>query len=132
VVTGVCGRRSWTKSTKISQTISDCKKVTISDDAYAKLILKNYWDRMKSGGPAKWADGQSGNLLQHGWSTGGHLAFNEIDTRIKKAQRSNGKERQAVESSFMEMAQDKHCGSRKKRRVDGEIAVEEEVMVDEW
>jgi hypothetical protein len=29
VVTGVCGRRSWTKSIKISQTIYDCKKVTI-------------------------------------------------------------------------------------------------------
>jgi hypothetical protein len=42
------------------------------------------------------------------------------------------KERQAVESSFMEMAQNKHCGSRKKWRVGGEITVEEEVMVDEW
>jgi hypothetical protein len=133
VVTGVCSRRSWTKAMiKISQSISDCKKVTISDEAYAELILKNYWDRMKTGGPAKWTDGQSGNLLQHGWSAGGHLAFNAIYSRIK-AQRSTIKERQAVKSAFMEMAQDVHCSTtRKKRRVGGEIMVEEEVMVDGW
>ena len=95
MVTGVCGRRSWTKAIKTSQTISDSKKVTISDEAYAELILKNYWDRMKTGGPAKWTDGRSGNLLQHGWSAGGHLAFNAIYSRIK-AQRSTIKERQAV------------------------------------
>jgi hypothetical protein len=131
VVTGVCGRRSWTKAMKASQTITDSKKVTVSDEAYAELILKNYWDRIKTGGPAKWTDGRSGNLLQHGWSAGGHLAFNAIYSRIK-VQRSTIKDRQAVESAFMKMAQDEHCGSRKKRKVGGELTVDEEVMVDDW
>jgi hypothetical protein len=41
VITSVCGNRSWTNNIKLSQTISAWGKVTISDKAYAEILIKN-------------------------------------------------------------------------------------------
>ena len=131
LVTGVCGRRSWTNNIKISQTISSCQMVTISDEAYAELILVNYWDRWKSGGRTKWTDCRAGDILQHGWSGKGHKAFNNIYKRVKR-QREDGDEGQAAEKLFMDMAQDEYSVTKRRRRVGGEILEELEVMVDDW
>jgi hypothetical protein len=130
-ITAVCGRRNWTNNLKVSQTILACEKVSISDKAFAELVIKNYWDRWKSGGNAKWTDGRSGELSSNGWSAEGHQEFNEIYECIK-AQRANSKSRELTESRFLELAQDAHGGARPKRRVGGEMGSTEEVMVDDW
>jgi hypothetical protein len=130
-VTAVCGRRNWTKNIKLSQTICQCGKVTVSDEAYAELVIKNYWNRWKEGGDAQWTDGRSGNLLQHGWSSKGHAHFNEIYVRIK-AQRRDDESRRKADSKYMEMAQATYGGTKPKRKIGGEMDGEEEVKVDEW
>ena len=66
VVTGVSGRRSWMTEIKISQTITACGKVTILDEAFAELIILNYWERWKGTGAARWTDARAVNINQHG------------------------------------------------------------------
>jgi hypothetical protein len=131
VVTGVRGRRSWTTNIKISQTISGCQMVTISDEAYAELILLNYWDRWKSGGPTKWTDCRAGDILQHGWSGRAHIAFNDIYKWVQRP-RGGSEEGEAAEKLFMDKARDEYSVTKRKRKVGGELLEELEVMVDDW
>jgi hypothetical protein len=131
VVSAVCGRRSWTNEMKTRQTITESGKVTISDEAFAELLIKNYWERWKSNGAAKWTDARSVNVNQHGWSKEGHVEFNRIYLRIK-AQRENTGVRNTVEALLMKKAREVHTPNRSKRTVGGVIGGDDEVMVDDW
>lgn len=132
VVTAVAGRRAWTNEIKSSQTISDCKLVSVSDEAYAELIIANYWNRFKdTTGPTKWTDGRDNAVLQHGWSTAGHNAFNEMFKRFKR-QRTETEAGVTAEQLFLSMAQDQLTGKKRKRKTGGEMLLELDVMTDDW
>jgi hypothetical protein len=131
VVSAVCGRRSWTNDMKTRQTITESGKVTVSDEAFAELLIKNYWERWKSNGAAKWTDARAVNVNQHGWSKEGHVEFNRIYVRTK-AQRENTDARNTVEALFMKKASEVHTPNRSKRTVGGVIGGDDEVMVDDW
>jgi hypothetical protein len=130
-VSAVCGRRSWTNKMKTKQTITESGKVTVSDEAFAELLMVNYWDRWKTNGAPKWTIAKAANVHNHGWSKDGHKAFNKIYARIK-IQRGNRTQRDAVEALFKQRAVDAHAPNATNRTVGGVDGNDNEVMVDDW
>jgi len=84
LVGSVAGHRKWTGNMKKTQTITECKKVSISDEAFAELLILNYWDRWFDNQPARWTDSRVGNVEYKGWPSEAHKTFNEIYNRIKQ------------------------------------------------
>jgi hypothetical protein len=82
--------------------ITDGGKTTITDKAFTKLCLLNYWDKWSTKGPAKWTDARKGNCSFEGWSKDAYQQFNSICNRIR-AQRETD-ESKAMEMGFLDYA----------------------------
>ena len=132
VVTSVAGCRSWDHATKSSSTISDCGLVSVSDEAFAELLLLNYWDRWFNNGASRWTDSRIGNVEFQGWSTESHSTFNSIYKRIKE-QRDDKEQNELVDAYFCKLHQAKY-GFRapKRRQALKQTYIPVEVEVDEW
>lgn len=130
-VTCVSGKKSWTPSVKVLLPISCCSRVSISDEAFAELVLINYWDRWMNNKATKWTDTRIANVEYQGWDPEGHVEYNKIYRRIKK-QRDNELQNETVDSLFLQRAQLEHS---KKVNSQGESSVGisvEEVEMDDF
>ena len=107
VVTCVSGKKNWTPSVKVTLNISDCNRVTISDKAFAKIVLINYWDRWVNGGNAKFTDCRNGSLEFQGWGSNGHTLYNNIYKRIL-AQRNDHVSNNETNTRFLQQASKKY------------------------
>ena len=100
-----------------SSRISECGKVTVTDEAFTEIALRNYWDKWtKNNRPAKWTDSRGGNTAFKGWRQTGYEQFDMACHRIKTAREHGLNETQ--EAAFMEFAYNKYGagGSGKKRK----------------
>ena len=102
-VTCVAGKKSWIPSVKVLMPISDCAKVSISDEAFTELVLINYWDRWVNNGNSKWTDTRNTNTEYQGWDPEGHVEYNKLYRRIKN-QRENALQSETVDSLFLQQA----------------------------
>jgi hypothetical protein len=63
----VTGRKVWTQREKANKLISKAKKVvSVLDEAFTILALKNYWKRWNNTGTAIWTDSRVGNYQYMG------------------------------------------------------------------
>ena len=62
VVTSITGKRKFSAQAKVSTTISGSGFVTVSDEAFAEVVVMNYWDRWFNKRTAKWTDACSSNI----------------------------------------------------------------------
>ena len=132
LVGSVAGHRKWTSDMKKTQTITECNKVSISDEAFAELLILNYWDRWFEDKPARWTDSRVGNIEFKGWPSEAHQEFNTIYNRIKR-QRENKASNDLVNSLFMQQYRQKYGNELKKRRhsyVEPELNVD--ACTDDW
>lgn len=104
IVTCVSGKKNWTPSVKVTVKISSTDKVTISDEAFAEIVLINYWDRWTTrNGKTKFTDCRNGSLEFQGWGHDGHEMYNKIYKRIQR-QRMDSEKSHEVDELFMQMA----------------------------
>ena len=106
-VAAVAGKKVWTPSVKVQMTITGCGKVTVSDEAFAEIVLLNYWDRWVNNGKTKWTDSRVGNVEFLGWSHEAHYEYNNIYRRIKN-QRMEEEANALVDGLFLQQAREKY------------------------
>ena len=103
-VTAVAGRRYWSKELKVHMPISKCDKIKVSDEAFAELLLINYFEKWKNKGKAKWTDTRSGNFTWQGWHPDAHTTFNTICARIKRQREIEVEKNALVDKLFQKYA----------------------------
>lgn len=106
-VTCVAGRKNWTPAVKVNMPLSNCNKVSISDEAFAEIVLINYWNRWVHNKSTKWTDNRNGNVEYQGWNPLGHLEYNKIYKRIK-SQRENPSLSELVDTLFLQQAAEEY------------------------
>ena len=132
VVTSVAGCRAWDHATKSTSTISGCGRVSVSDEAFAELLLLNYWDWWFKSGAARWTDSRIGNVEFQGWSVESHATFNNIYRRIQ-SQRANKSQNEVVDNHFRSLHQQKYgLMTAKRQRSLKRTHVAVEALVDDW
>ena len=116
----VAGKQEW-KLEKVRKTVStSC--VTVSDEAFALLILENGWERfvfyasneekneVQKLPPNLYTGRKGGNMIYEGWSDDGIERFNELCSQVKSDRMSS--EGQTFEKSFLNIC----CGKAKQRK----------------
>jgi hypothetical protein len=85
----VAGRKIWTMREKANKLISEARKVvSVLDEAFTVLALKNYWKRWNNTGTAVWTDSRVGNYQYMGWADAAYVQFDALCKRIRE-QRQN-------------------------------------------
>jgi hypothetical protein len=65
--------------------ISEAKKVvSLLDEAFTVLALKNYWKRWNNTGTAMWTDSRVGNYQYMGWADAAYVQFDSLCKRIRE------------------------------------------------
>jgi hypothetical protein len=81
----VAGRKVWTLREKAMKLISEAKKVvSVLDEAFTILALKNYWERWNGNGTARWTDSKAGNYQYMGWADVAYVQFDELCKQIRE------------------------------------------------
>lgn len=108
IVTCVSGKKRWTPSVKVTMKISESDIVSISDEAFAEIVLINYWDRWTTtNGKTKFTDCRNGSLEFQGWGKDGHDFYNNIYKRIQ-AQRLDESLNRDTDNLFIKRASKKY------------------------
>jgi hypothetical protein len=85
----VAGRKVWTQREKANKLISEAKKVvSVLDEAFTVLALKNYWKRWNNTGTAIWTDSRVGNYQYMGWADAAYVQFDALCKRISEQRQS--------------------------------------------
>ena len=131
-VTCVSGKKNWTPSVKVNMTISGSGRVSVSDEAFTELVLLNYWNRWVSQGKPIWTESRIGSIEFQGWSSEGHMKFNELFKRIVNQQNSENNDK--VNDLFIHWAQIKYgVNKNKANKSDNENHYDvEEVCMDQF
>ena len=111
------GRKCFTKKDMVGSRISESGKVTVADEAFTEIALRNYWDKWtKNNRPAKWTNSRGGNTAFKGWRQMGYEQFDMACQTVKNA-RDHGMN-ETLEAGFMMYAYKKFGvgGSAKKRK----------------
>ena len=100
----------------ITTRISESGKVTVTDEAFTEIALRNYWDKWTKGRQCKWTDSCGGNTAFKGWRDAGYDQFNLACKQIKAARDPDHCDK--MEASFMKFAVDKYgeAGTARKRK----------------
>jgi hypothetical protein len=65
--------------------ISEAKKVvSVLDEAFTALALKNYWKRWNNTGTAMWTDSRVGNYQYMGWADAAYVQFDSLCKQIRE------------------------------------------------
>jgi hypothetical protein len=81
----VAGQKVWTQRGKANKFISEAKKVvSVLDEAFTVLALKNYWKRWNNTGTAIWTDSRVGNYQYMGWADAAYVQFDSLCKRIRE------------------------------------------------
>jgi len=75
-------RRAWSKDKKCFKTVM-ASGVTVSDEAFALLIMENQWNVVFNQGQTKCTTGTA-NKRNAGWSKQGIERFNQLVTNVKQ------------------------------------------------
>jgi hypothetical protein len=63
------GQKVWTQREKANKLILEANKVvSVLDEAFTVLALKDYWKRWNNTGTAIWTDSRVGNYQYMGWA----------------------------------------------------------------
>jgi hypothetical protein len=85
----VAGRKVWTQRERANKLISEAKKVvSVLDEAFTILALKNYWKRWKNTGTAIWTDSRVGNYQYMGWADAAYVEFDGLCKKIREQRKS--------------------------------------------
>ena len=101
----------------LSQPISECGQVSVTDEAFTELALRNYWDKWTKGRPAKWTDARGGNTAFKGWREAAYDQFEIVCQRVRQQREPDQCEGQ--EAQFMSYAMEIYGatgGVRKRKR----------------
>jgi hypothetical protein len=107
----VAGEKLWANKDKVVTTISHSGKILVTDEAFTKLCLLNYWERRTSNKSAQWTDAHGGNTHFKGWSNDTHLRFDKICRQINTQRES--KESKVMEVGFLDYAMEQHSRGTK-------------------
>ena len=121
----VAGKKVWVDKSKMSMTISEGGKVSITDEAFTELCIINYWDKWCHRKAAKWTDSRAGNMFYKGWQPGAYTEFDRICRRIKDQRESDKRLGSASrEQAFLDFAYIKYGhstnGRNKRMRIEHE------------
>jgi hypothetical protein len=104
----VAGQKVWTQREKANKLISEAKKVvSVLDEVFTVLALKNYWKRWNNTGTAIWTDSRVGNYQYMGWADAAQVQFDSLCKRIREQRKraSNMKlEREYLARSRMQLS----------------------------
>ena len=104
IVAGVVGQRKWSKTARCFTRVSDPEAgITVSDEAFALLIVENIWDVvMLNGETCKYTGklANTSNKRHDGWSAEGLERYNALHEKVKKNRSMPFAE--AVETNVME------------------------------
>ena len=124
----VVGRKVWTQREKANKLISEAKKVvSVLDEAFTVLALKNYWKRWNNTGTAIWTDSRVGNYQYMGWADAAYVQFDSLCKRIREQRKraSNMKsEREYLARSHMQLS---GGGPHSRRLIVGQVETNVEV-----
>jgi hypothetical protein len=84
--------------------------VTITDEAFTMLALKNYWGRWFHNQPAQWTDSRQGNQQFMGWSDEAYDRYDAACKLIDKQQGTVASKR--LEKDFKIQARDTYANGR--------------------
>jgi hypothetical protein len=85
----VAGRKVWTQRERANKLISEAKKVvSVLDEAFTVLALKNYWKRWKNTGTAIWTDSKVGNYQYMGRADAAYVEFDGLCNKIREQRKS--------------------------------------------
>jgi hypothetical protein len=85
MVACVAGWKVWTQREKANKLISEAKKVvSVLDEVFTVLALKNYWKRWNNTGTAIWTDSRVGNYQYMGWADVAYVQFDGLCKRIRQ------------------------------------------------
>jgi hypothetical protein len=81
----VAGQKVWTQREKANKLVSEAKKVvSVLDEAFTVLALKNYWKRWNNTGTAIWTDSSIGNYQYMGWADAAYIQFDSLCKQISE------------------------------------------------
>jgi hypothetical protein len=79
------GQKVWTQREKANNLISEANKVvSVLDEAFTVLALKNYWKRWNNTGTAIWTDSRVGNYQYMGWADVAYVQFDSLCKQIRE------------------------------------------------
>ena len=110
----VAGKKVWTKKDKMTSTITEGGKISVTDEAFTELCLLNYWDKWTKNNSAQWTDARGGNTHFKGWSNDAYLKFDEICRHIQ-TQRDT-EDSKAMEETFRDYAVQQYRRGTKQAR----------------
>jgi hypothetical protein len=110
----VAGKKLWANKEKMATTISGSGKILVTDEAFAKLCLMNYWERWTSNKSAQWMDVYGGNTHCKVWSNDMCQRFDEICRQINP--QCESKEPKAMEVAFLDYVMEQHSRGTKQGR----------------
>ena len=106
----IVGVKVWSVKVKIAKTITESGCVTITDEAFTQMALKNYWGRWFQQQTAKWTDSRRGNQQYMGWSDEAYERDDDLCRRIKKQRGTQSSK--ALEHKFRTKARDDYANGR--------------------
>jgi hypothetical protein len=110
----VAGETLWANKDKMATSILDSGKILVTDEAFAKVCILNYWERWTSYKSLQWTDAHGGNTHFRGCNNDAYQRFNKICNIIKRQRKS--KELKAMEEAFLEYAREQHSWGTKQGR----------------
>jgi len=98
----VAGKKVWTNKDKMTSTITEGAKISITDEAFTELCLLNYWNKWTKNESAQWTDARGGNTHFKGWNNDAYLKFDGICRRISTQRETE--DSKAMEEKFRDYA----------------------------
>jgi hypothetical protein len=84
----VAGQKVWTQGEKANKLILEAKKVvSVLDEVFTVLALKNYWKRWNNTEMAIWTDSRVGNYQYMGWADATYVQFDGLCKQIREQRR---------------------------------------------
>jgi hypothetical protein len=108
-------------------TFNTKRVVSVLDEAFTVLALKNYWKRWNNTGTAIWTDSRVGNYQYMGWADAAYVQFDSLCKRIREQRKraSNMKlEREYLARSRMQLS---GGGPHSRRFIVGQVETNVEV-----
>ena len=111
----IAGKKIWTSQVKVSTLITDSNCVTILDEGFTVLCIKNYWNIWVNDGLLmKWTQSRSRNTRFIGWDKEAYKHFVMICNRIKEQRKEDISEE--LEQIFQERAVMEYAGGHRRAR----------------
>jgi hypothetical protein len=113
----IAGKKAVDNRYKITYTVTDGGKVSVTDEAFTELQLLNYWNKWSPvGGQAKWTDSRAGNTHYKGWHLDAYKHYQYLCERIQQQRSDDSKLINSKEKAFQQYALDKYGREGRRHR----------------